>query len=126
MSLRTLLPDGASPSLIRRALQEIQRFLSLGPVWSLRTVDEEVTLKTTDVFIRADATDGAFTIFLPPLKSVAPGKIYVIKKIDAVASVTLDGDGDEEIDRATTKAISSQYDSVNLAADPANDEWMVW
>jgi hypothetical protein len=44
--------------------------------------------------------------------------VLTIKKIDAsVNAVTIDGNASETIDGATTKALSSQYASYEIACD---------
>jgi len=61
------------------------------------------------------------TINLPALSS-SSGQVYRVSKRDASANaVTLDGDSSETINGATTRALSSQYDSVTIVA--MSSEW---
>lgn len=63
---------------------------------------------------RCDATSGAITLNLPTAK-VAAGRTIVVKKIDSSGNaVTIDGNGSETIDGATTLAISSQWGTARL------------
>lgn len=79
---------------------------------------ETVTTSTTankKTIICVDATAGAITITLP--KVVASDKLtYYIKKIDVSANaVTVDGDGSETIDGATTQSLPNQWDYLVVA-----------
>ena len=57
-----------------------------------------------------------YTVDLPPVAAMI-GSILVFKKIAGGSAVTIDADGSETIDGATTKALSSQYDSIIIACD---------
>lgn len=81
------------------------------------------TVTLEDSTVLADATSAAFTITLPKAYN-ANGYIFTIKKIDSSANaVTVDGDGAETIDGATTQVISFQYDSVTVQSD--GTEWWI-
>ena len=80
---------------------------------SIETVTTTATLDDTQSTVLADATGGAFTITLPAASS-STGRIYTIKKIDATATVTVDGNASETIDGATTNALATQYDSITI------------
>lgn len=85
--------------------------------WRVSTYTTTATLDLYDEVVLGDATGGAFSLTLPPV-AVAKGKKYHIKKTDASGNaVTVDGDGSETIDGATTKALSSQYASVTIVCD---------
>ena len=91
----------------------------------------KVVLKTTnytatvnDYFIKADATTGNMTITLPVVSGNS-GLLLNIKKIDnSVNTVTVDGNGSETIDEATTQVLSTQYDSVSIYCDGI--EWWIY
>lgn len=69
-----------------------------------------------------DATSGAITVTLPA--SPTDGTVLRAKKIDASGNaVTIDGDAGDTIDGATTKALSSQYDTATIAFD--GTEWWI-
>lgn len=81
------------------------------------------TATDSDELILADATGGAFTVALPTAVGRV-GKIFRVKKTDAVANnVTVDGDGSETIDGATTQVITTQYDTVPCVSD--GTEWWI-
>lgn len=73
---------------------------------------------TSDEVINVDASGGNVTVLLYAL---AEGEQIRVKKIDASANtVTIDGNG-ANIDGASTKIISSQYDSDHLVG--GTSEW---
>jgi hypothetical protein len=77
------------------------------------------TMLITDEFIEANAVGGAILINLPALSTALYGLSFTIKKIDATAStVTLDGNGAETIDGATTFVLYGQWDVVTIIATP--------
>lgn len=81
------------------------------------------TATADDFTLLVDASGGNKTITLPAA-SGNTGKIYVIKKTDSSGNtVTIDGDGSETIDGATTKVISTQYVSFMIQCDGSN--WWV-
>lgn len=64
--------------------------------------------------ITVDATSGAITITLPAAAS-STDRIYTILKTDGSANaVTVDGDGSETINGATTYNLASQYNKVTV------------
>jgi len=72
-------------------------------------------------FYKVNATSGAVTVTLPAAASNT-GMRVSIKKIDASANaVTIDGNGSETIDGATTSSLASQYDVATLICD--GTEW---
>lgn len=73
--------------------------------------------------ILVDATSGAVTVTLPPLASM-DRSFYYIKKTDSSGNaVTVDGDGSETIDGATTQSLGSQYDWLQIVAGLS--EWHI-
>lgn len=65
-----------------------------------------------DYSIPCNATSAAFTVTLPQAVG-CPGRIYIIKKIDASGnSVTVQGSGSEPIDASNTYALASQWKYV--------------
>src|SRR4051812_28137421 len=70
------------------------------------------TLGSSKVLYLCNATSGAFSANLPAA-ATASGLTVAFKKTDATANaVTLDGNGSETIDGATTFALSAQNDFV--------------
>lgn len=67
--------------------------------------------------VLADASAGGITINLPPAE-VAAGYVYAVKKSDSSGNaVTIDGDGSETIDGATTSVISTAWGSRWFVCD---------
>lgn len=96
--------------------------LGLG-VRDIVTITGNTTLTTANDVILVDASGGVITVTLPAA-AVRSGKQFDIKKIDSSGNaVTVDGDGSETIDGATTKVISSQYDSVTIMS--SGTEWFI-
>jgi hypothetical protein len=68
-------------------------------------------------YVLGDATAGAVTITLP-LVAQSVGRAITIKKTDSTGNtITIDGNGSETIDGATTVAISTQYGVVSVYCD---------
>lgn len=81
------------------------------------------TLDALNNVALCDCTSNNITINLPAA-STASGLQYHIKKIDSSANtVTVDGNGSETIDGATTQVISNQYDSMTIVSDGSN--WFI-
>lgn len=67
--------------------------------------------------VRVDATVGGLTIDLPPAASV-PNKVYTIIKVDVSGNaVTIDADGGELINGATTFPLAAQFDKVVIQSN---------
>jgi hypothetical protein len=78
------------------------------------------TATISDSTIQCDATSGAFTVNLPTASGI-PGRLYTIKKIDSSANaITVDGNGSETIDGATTKSLAAQWDWITVQSDGTN------
>lgn len=97
---------------------------------SVRNINQTITATSYtagiyDYTIRANATGAAITIILPSAASansynstLFTGIIYIIKKSDSsVNTVTIDANGAETIDGATTKVISTQYSGYAIQSN---------
>ena len=107
------------PEWVRRAATAINQLAQ----HRLNVVSKSAahTVADGDDMVICDATSAAFTVTLPSVASFA-GKQVIIKKVDASANaVTVDANGSETIDGATTQSLAAQYDSVTLVAGPS--EW---
>jgi len=94
-----------------------------GGTGSTSTVTTTYTITTSDRYIFADASGGAFTITLPTAAS-SSGLKFTIKKIDSSANaVTVDGDGAETIDSAANYALTVQFESIDVVSD--GTEWHI-
>jgi len=89
-----------------------------------REIDATTSATIGDYLILVDASAAAVTVNLPAAASSADALI-VVKKIDASANaVTIDADGAETIDGATTQALAAQYDALTVFCNGAR-WWIV-
>lgn len=94
-----------------------------GAAYTVRTKTTTYTALAGDVLL-CDATGAAFTVTLPAAATVS-GQSISVKKTDASANaVTVDGDGAETIDGATTLPLATQYTAVTLWSDGTS--WWVF
>lgn len=90
--------------------------------WPQRSITAARTLDSTDCVILGDASGGGFSVTLPAAAN-NKRRIYVIKNVGASNTVTVDGNASETIDGATTKALSTQYDSIMIQCDGSG--WLI-
>ncbi len=112
------------PRIKRR--DDLTHGIKWGP-YTFRTVTAATTILTgeegEDEGILADGSSGgSFTVTMPKVTDDVIDA-YIIKNIGASGTITVDGDGAELIDGATTIALASQWDCAVLATD--NVEWHV-
>jgi hypothetical protein len=82
-----------------------------------------VTLGANASVLTVDASASTRIITLPAA-STCPGRHYTIKKTDASGNgVTVDPNGTETIDGATTKTITTQWGVLQITSDGAN--WLI-
>jgi hypothetical protein len=75
----------------------------------------EYQMLEDDELVICDASGGSFTLTMPDVTGdVRP--FYIIKKIDAVANVTVEGKGTQTIDGADVE-MTAQYQAVILVPD---------
>lgn len=77
---------------------------------------------TSGAFFKVDATSGNFTVTLPPAADV-PCRVLVFVKTNATNTVTIDGDGAETINGATTQSLMLQYARLVIVSDGSN--WFI-
>lgn len=85
-------------------------------VWSFVSKTANYTVKATDHFI--NCTSNTFTVTLPTAVGIV-GKPYIIKN-SGTGAITVDGDGTETIDDATTATLNNQYESITVTSNGAN------
>lgn len=89
----------------------------------ITSTSTDITLDVTHHTVIVDASGASRTITLPTAASSAR-RVYVIKKSDSsINTVTIDGNGSETIDGATTNVISIQYAGKIIQSDGTN--WYV-
>ena len=98
--------------------EELTRRAARGvPVFPVRSVTASETVRESDAFLTVDATSGNVTLTLPKAERMK-GRLLWVKKTDSSANtVTLDGDGTETLDGATTQVISTQYVCLTVLSD---------
>lgn len=86
-----------------------------------KTAAYTVALADFGKLIDASASGAAFTVTLPAAATVGDGFVIAVKKTDSSTNaVTIDGNGAETIDGATTLVLDRQYDSIVLRCDGSN------
>ena len=87
----------------------------------------DYTAKVSDFIIAITNTGAARTVNLPPVASAGVGTVYIVKDESGGAgtnNITIDGDGSETIDGATTKVINTNYGAVRLYC--TGSAWFTW
>lgn len=85
------------------------------------TITSATTLDNTHNIILCNT--GSYTVTLPPASSNT-NRLYTIKNIDVDGDViTIDGNGSETIDGATTFDLSAYNEAVTIASDGSN--WFI-
>lgn len=88
----------------------------IADVKTITNTDSPYTV-TDEKLVLCDATAGVITVNLPPVVDW-PGEIIRVKKIDSSDNaITIDGDGAETIDGATTVTIVYQYQTLSFTND---------
>lgn len=115
--------EGLNSALETLQTQDKMRY-ALEPTRKPHTdVTAAYNLLAEDWLVLADATGGAFTVTLPPAASVR-NRAYVVKRLNSGGNaVTLDGNGSETIDGATTLPLTAQYQVATVYSD--GTEWWV-
>ncbi len=100
-----------------------------GAIGASGAVDEKtaaytITIDDATKIIAVDASSGALTITLLAAATAGDGFEVTVKKTDSSANaVTVDGNGSETIDGATTYVLGTQHESVTVRSDASN--WQV-
>lgn len=81
----------------------------------VRTITATTTLTEGDDVVRVDTTSGSVTVNLPPARQVL-GHKFLIKKVAAANTVTVDANGSDTIDGSGTLAWTTQYESYTIVA----------
>lgn len=86
--------------------------------WPIVTKTADYTATVADAIVLIDTTGGAVTITLPAVATMT-GRMLVMKKISTpdANTVTLDGNGAEQIDGALTYVFNVPYMSISLVCD---------
>lgn len=101
--------------------------LRLVPTFKQTRVATDYTAEKQDYYIGVTSTAAPRTITLPALDSIPEWVQMVIKDESGGAganNITIDGDGTETIDGATTKVINTNYGAVRLTR--SSTAWFTW
>lgn len=103
---------------VERQLADLENLLGRTPMFfAVRSVTAATTIVDSDDLVLVDATSGAVTVTLP-LAAVNAGRRFTVKKTDASGNAaTIDGNGSETIDGATTAATTTQYVAITVQSD---------
>ena len=74
------------------------------------------------IFADSDAAAGVVTVNLPAVSSVPVGTCFNVIRLGAF-NVTLDGNGSETINGATTWTLTTDYDSIVVISN--GSEWII-
>jgi hypothetical protein len=124
VTLRRVPVDSQRADWPRLVAQSLNRSIDLIQApFARRTLTATGAALATDYLLLVDATSAAVTVNLPAVAD-ANGSLIVVKKVDAsVNAVTIDADGTETIDGATTQSLTSQWDALTLACD--GSDWYI-
>jgi len=89
----------------------------------VRTESSNYTVLTTDNVILSDTSGGAFTITLYTASGNAGKVVYVKKTTSDFNAITVDGNGTETIDGATTTTVDTIGETLYLVSDGTN--WQI-
>ncbi len=100
--------------VLRDVFFQISDVVNINDTPPILTKTANYTLTKDDKVILADATSGAITMSLP-VAALAKNLMFDIKKVDSSSNtVTVDGDGSEEIDGAVTFDLLSEDETVRI------------
>lgn len=111
--------DNPNLLLLAQAILQVQERLRMHPL-AVVAVTADYTALDQDLVVLANATSGVITVTLPTAKG-REGRRIIVKKTDASGNaVTIDANGSETIDGATTVPLSSQYATREMVSDLTN------
>ncbi len=97
--------------------------ITSGPTTTITGTTYTQTPTDASILVDDDTAGGAVTITLLAASEAGDGKTLEVKKLGTTGSVTIDGSGSETIDGATTKVLSTQYDSIIIRCDGSS--WFI-
>lgn len=91
--------------------------------YSISSKTANYTVVATDSTLLGDASGGAFTFTLPTAASMT-GRVFIFKKTDTSSNaITIDGNGSETIEGATTFLLAAQGDCIWIQS--TGTEWFI-
>lgn len=83
----------------------------------IKAITGVTTVNATDPYtVYVCGGSGVYSVTLPPAAS-STNRVLIFKRTNASNNVTIDGNASEEIDGATTKVLSANYDSIMIVCD---------
>lgn len=124
-SVNAYIPNRGGAIFIYDSTSTVWRLLNITtqfPIFQTKTTTYSAL--TTDDVILVSASGGSWTLSLPTAVGIQ-GKIYTIKRTDQTLAnaVTIDPNGSETIDGASTKKLATQYESYQIISDGSN--WQI-
>lgn len=125
LALPNLEVENPLPSFHRRVKRNFD-VTDRGLRYDVQNLSATATLQLLNhrTLLKVDTTAGSATITLPPVRTV-PGYELIVKKMVAGNTLTLDGNGTEQIDGASTKAWTTALQAFKLIADAAANAWVI-
>lgn len=91
---------------------------------AITTVTTTYTVGANLLYIRGDASGGAFTITLPPAIGLA-GRPLILKKVDGSGNaITIAASGSDTIEGSATESLAAQWDKLHLISNGV-DTWEI-
>jgi hypothetical protein len=103
------------PEYVRNIAFWVRRLFDLTQ-YRIEELSTSQTIRITRTLYVVDTSAGTLTITLPPAKE-AKGEWIVFKKIVAANTMTIDGNGSETIDGATTQSTTTQWSTLEIVSD---------
>lgn len=92
--------------------------------YTTQSISSDDTLGEADYFTAVDTSGADVTVNLPAASS-CPDRVYVVKKIAAGNTMTLDAAGGDLIDGTGTKSYTNIYQTVTLISDGVSNWWII-
>jgi len=113
----SLLKKHAKEFEIRERINYILRLFQLVQKTRIKEVSANYTITLEDHTVLVDCTSGALTITLPKAYDAFEYEFRIMKVDAGGNAVTVDGNGSETINGATTLSLASQYSAATIQSD---------
>tara|TARA_B110000858_G_scaffold147630_1_gene167711 strand:+ start:32 stop:418 length:387 start_codon:yes stop_codon:yes gene_type:complete len=122
ISLGDTANDGQGDTLRDAGGKINGNFAQLFSSVAVSTITGNTTVTNSDGVFLVDASSVDVTLSIPSAGNNA-GKLFTVKKISAAGSVNINTNSPDHIDGASTKVLTTQWDSVQFISDGAN--WFI-
>lgn len=118
------IAEGCNPGNMNNAERQMMADIKTSYLTLSKTAAYTVATEDMGKTLLGDASGGAFTFTLPAAATAGNGfKVSFIKTDSGSNAVTVDGNGSETINGATTYELADQYDRVTIITD--GSEWFI-